>query len=141
MTRNEFIEISGKLEKYYGKEYTPEQLSIMYEELHNMPIDRYERCVRKALQTCKFLPKIADIIEVSKSEQGMNCQEQREKIPCSLCNGTGYITYWETKDDRPYEFVAICKCGNRPQYIGWELSEPKDRTNYYTPMAQELGLI
>ena len=63
---------------------------------------------------------------------------------CSKCKNTGYITYWKKIKNGDKEikcqFMAVCSCGKQKQYKGWECSEERYRTNFYTLLAVELGL-
>ena len=45
MQINEFIEATSKLETYYGKEYSTEQRSIMYDELKDFDLNRYRQLI------------------------------------------------------------------------------------------------
>ena len=145
MTINEFIEATNRLEIYYQKEYNKEQLKIMYDELKTFSLERYKILVNKAIQQCKFLPKVADIMQIEKENPyKRNDEDEIEKIECKKCNSTGYVLYNKLinngNERLKYTFMAICSCGNAKQYKGWEVSEKEHRTNYYTPMAQELGI-
>ncbi len=62
MEINEFIETTSRLEQYFDKEYSNEQRQIMYEELKNMPVEKYKELVDECLKKCKYLPKLADIL-------------------------------------------------------------------------------
>lgn len=143
METDEFIEITNRLEKYYEKEYTNEQLKIMHEELKDFKVDRYKILVSEAIKRCKFLPKVADIIQIDKEIGYKNLDDEVERIECKKCGGTGIIVYKKKIQDGLkeyyYDFAAVCDCGNFKQYKGWESKENK--SNYYTPMAKELNLI
>ena len=144
MEISEFIEATSKLENYYGKEYTVEQRKIMHEELKSLPIERYRQLVSAVMRKSKFLPKIADFMEANIEEPYKNKQE-KEKIYCKKCKGTGYILYTKKIEDGYYErentYASICTCGNAAQYKGWEIADKDNKSNFYTPMAEELGLI
>ena len=62
MKVNEFIMATSKLEKYFEKEYTNEQRQIMYEELKEMSLEKYQESIKDCIKTCKFLPKLAEIL-------------------------------------------------------------------------------
>lgn len=70
MILSEFVEATSRLETYYEKEYTDEQRKIMFEEVKNMPIKKYQESINRCIRTCKFLPKLADII--GKQERSSN---------------------------------------------------------------------
>lgn len=142
MTSGEFIEATGKLENYFAKEYTPEQSRIMYEELKDMNIQRYRQLVSALLRKSKFLPKIADFIEVNREEPYQSSNETK-KIECKKCNSTGYLTYKRIikNGDKTmeYEYAYLCDCGNAKQYKGWEIQDKEHRSPYYVQTRQELG--
>lgn len=66
MQISEFIEATSRIESYYGKEYTTEQRRIMYEELKTINIERYRQLISSIIRKSKYLPKVADFIEVDK---------------------------------------------------------------------------
>lgn len=141
MQINEFIEATGRLESYYGKEYNKEQLKIMHEELEHFTIERYKFLISKAIRKCKYLPKVCDFIEIDLEFPDNTVEEKKEKINCKKCDSTGMIIYTKKiidgKRELQYQYAAICDCGNAKQYKGWKNKENK--SNYYTPMAKELG--
>jgi hypothetical protein len=145
MQINEFIEATSKLETYYGKEYSTEQRSIMYDELKDFDLNRYRQLISAVLKKCKFLPKLADIIEANIEQPYIVNEPKEEKIQCEKCNSTGYICYIKEIDNgigKKYRNVygALCSCGNAKQYRGWEITDKKHRTNFYTPYAKEIGI-
>ena len=40
----------------------------------------------------------------------------------------------------PYQYAAVCNCGNAKQYKGWEVTDNRYKSEFYTPMIGELGL-
>ena len=93
MQINEFIEASNRMERYYDKEYTSEQRQIMYEELKDWNINRYRKTVSIAIRNCKFLPKLADIIQASTEIRETENDEETQIVECNKCNGTGFIEF------------------------------------------------
>lgn len=144
MTNGEFVEITSKLENYYGKEYSKEQRKIMFSELSNLDIDRYRKLVSVVLRKCKFLPKIVDFIEANKETPYSQQETELEKVECKKCNSTGYIVYTKLLSDGdkkiPHQYAAVCNCGNAKQYKGWEVTDNRYKSEFYTPMIGELGL-
>lgn len=144
MQINEFIETTSKIEDYYGKEYTNEQRQIMFDELEELDIDRYRKLVSVVLRKCKFLPKIVDFIEANKETPYSQQEGELEKVECKKCNSTGYIVYTKLISDGdkkiPHQYVAVCNCGNAKQYKGWEVTDNRYKSEFYTPMIGELGL-
>lgn len=133
MTSSEFIEANNRLETYYEKEYTAEQTKIMYEELKNLSIDRYRKVIAQCIRSCKFLPKVADIIKANMEiiEHG-NPQENREKFQCNKCEGTGYVFFTKVNKEGnkliQYTYVARCACKNA------------ENTNRKVATYKELGI-
>lgn len=127
MERIEFIEATTRLEQYYEKTYTKEQLHIMYEELKNIAVDRYKKAIVQIIRNQKYLPKISDILEVS-NEIPKEVKEI-EKTNCEKCKGTGYVLYKKKVNNSLYEYGALCDCGNAPEYNG------KD---YYIPHIENI---
>ena len=116
MQINEFIEATGTLEKYYNKEFSTEQRQIMYEELKHLSLDRYRQLISKCLRTCKYMPKISDIIEAEMALIGEVKEDKREIFPCTKCDGSGYVLYTKFKTNGntriPYTYAARCDCEN-----------------------------
>lgn len=147
MTDGEFIEETSKLEKYYGKELETFQLKIWKEEIGTLSAQRYRQIVREIFKTSKFMPKLADIIEINK-ELGYHTESKKEikKVPCDKCNGEGFIIYTKLVDNGniklPYDFIARCDCENGNEFIydGRTIQDKEHRNNYYIPSISELGL-
>ena len=128
MQINEFIETSNRMERYYDKEYTSEQREIMYEELKDWNINRYRRAVSVAIRNCKFLPKLADIIQASTEIRETENDEATQIVKCNKCNGTGFIEYQKQAYGMLYNFACRCTCLNG------------QRQNHTIPTYQEIGL-
>ncbi|MBQ9659162.1 MAG: hypothetical protein IJV31_10460 [Clostridia bacterium] len=144
MQISEFIEATSRLETYYDKEYLKEQRQIMFEELKNINIERYRKLISEAIKKCKYLPKVADFIEINNTTLYTQVAEEKDIVECEKCNNTGYLLYRKMKKngnkDLFYTYAAICTCGNKKQYKGWEISDEEHRSNYYTPLATQLGM-
>jgi hypothetical protein len=94
MQISEFIEATGILEQYYGKELTNEQRQITYEQLKDYSVERYKKLISKCLRTCKYMPKIADIIAANVELTNEVVPEEKKQVYlCSKCDGTGYVLY------------------------------------------------
>lgn len=116
MTSGEFVEATSRLEKYYDKEYTKDQIQIMFKELKEMGIDRYRQLISAIIRKNKFLPKIADFIEMDKEIPRM-MERTTEKVDCKKCDGKGFILYKKLIENGPnkkieYQFGARCDCAN-----------------------------
>ena len=108
MEISEFINITNRIEKYYGKEYSNEQRKIMFEELGDMSIERLQQSVKSCIRSCKYMPKIADIIQASSEIKIF--EKKREYTPCKMCDGVGFIKYYKILQENDYEYEFMCKC-------------------------------
>lgn len=146
MKIEEFDEEIDKLERFYQKEksITDEQRQIWYRELRNLDIERFRYIVAQIYRTFKFLPKLADILEINANLGYSQVKQEQNINKCKRCNGTGYITYKKTTkngaNDMLYEFGAICSCRVKTRYEGWKVTDERYRSNFYTPYAEEVGL-
>lgn len=142
MQIGEFIEATSRLEQYYGKEYTNEQRQIMFDEIKDFPIERYRRLISAVIRKSKYLPKVADIMEVNIEEPYTKENNEKQVIECKKCNSTGYVLYTKIikngNKDLKYTYAAICSCGNAKQYDGTKIIDKEHRSNYYIPFAQEI---
>ena len=144
MKIEEFTGVTKEIENFYQKEITEDQKKIWFDNLKGMDIKRFKYIISQIYKTCKFLPKLADIVEMNNNIGYEKKNEINPTKNCSKCNNTGYITYKKiiTNGDKKIEneYMAVCSCKRQKQYKGWEISEDRYKTNYYTPMAAELGL-
>ena len=144
MTIDEFTKVTTEIENFYQKEISDEQKKIWFSELKGMDIKRFKYVLSQVYRTCKFLHKLADIIEINTNLGYSQVRKEDNTKKCSKCKNTGYITYWKKIKNGDKEikcqFTAVCSCGKQKQYKGWECSEERYRTNFYTPLAVELGL-
>lgn len=144
MTIDEFIIATTEIENFYQKEISDEQKKIWFQELKTMDIKRFRYVIAQVYRTLKFLPKLADIIEINTSLGYSQVKKEEISQKCNKCKGTGYITYWKKikngEKEIPCEYMAVCSCGKQKQYKGWEYPEERYRTNFYTPLAVEIGM-
>ena len=77
-------------------------------------------------------------ISIGRTEEKKKEQKNGEK--CKKCNNTGYIFYKQIINGYQYEFVAICSCGRKRQYKGWEVNDERKKSKYFIPLAVEMGL-
>ena len=136
MNNAEFVQITAKLENYFGKDYTPEQQKIMFDILREWSIEKYKRAVNYAIRNCKYLPKIADLKNVDMETAKVKNQEKIKFVKCDKCNGEGFIKYFKKIKDGnstlEYEYIALCTCGN---------ADKQKRINGYNlPTLAEIGL-
>lgn len=115
MKIEEFDEETQKLEKFYEKDIPDEQRKIWYEEFKGISITRYKYLISQVYRKCKFMPKLADMIEINKSIGYMQAREQEQKkqlAECDKCKGTGFVFYKKQKGTLWYDYVCRCNCLN-----------------------------
>lgn len=111
MTNVEFLEVTREIEKYYEKELKAEESRIWFEELKNIPKERYRQITRECYKTLKFMPKLPDIIEKNKT---IPSEEKKNNTVygCSRCKGVGLIIYTKVQEEYPYQYAVRCNCKN-----------------------------
>ena len=141
MQYKEFCENIDELQRYYKQELNETELKIWYENLKFMTIDRFKYIIAEIYNKNKFMPKLAEIIELHKSLGYTTINETiTVQGNCKKCGNTGYVTYKKIIQNMPYTFVAICNCGRQKKYDGTKCIDPKNKSQYYTPLLAELGL-
>lgn len=145
MKIEEFMNEVKQLENFYGKELTEEQKQIWYKEVRYIELPRFKYIETQIYKTLKFMPKLADIIEINSNLGYSQIKKEQQKVQCKKCNGTGYITYIKKIDNGDmkeieYIYGAICTCRQKKKYEGWKISEERYRSNYYTPYAEEVNI-
>ena len=110
MILGEFVEATSRLEKYFGKEYTNEQRQIMFEELSKMPLEKFKNTIAVCIRTCKFLPKIADIIQASNDIDNTTYETKMQYEPCKICGGRGIVKYFKVLKENGYKYEFACRC-------------------------------
>lgn len=111
MKLEEFLEETETLETFFEKPLNSEQSKMWYEEFKSYPVEKYRRMVLKAKQTQKFMPKLADMIEIAEKDvDATPTQEEHfEEVKCKKCRNSGLILYY---DDKKAPHYALCDCDN-----------------------------
>lgn len=150
MTVSDFIEETSKIERFYStegksRELTTEEKKIWYDELKNIDITRYRLIVKQVFRECKFMPKLADIINIQRELPYINKSKIEDKqVKCNKCEGLGFILYKKIvqngEKQLEYEYIAHCNCQNGIKYAydGANISDTQHRSKYYIPNAQEI---
>jgi len=110
MELSEFIEATNRAEKYYEKEYSTEQQKIMFEEVKKMPLEKYQKAIGICIRSCKYLPKLVEILNAANSIIDMNNNNKKIQVPCSICRGSGIVRYYKILQENGYEYEYACKC-------------------------------
>ncbi len=136
MTEAEFVKATNRLERYYDKDYTMEQIKIMFEMLKEMSIEKYNKAINHCIRNCKYIPKIADLTNADINTVKIENAEKINFIKCNKCNGEGFIKYFKNIKDGnrilKYEYVALCTCENA--------KKQKEINKYDLHTLVELGL-
>lgn len=74
----------------YGKEYSQMEAQQVYEFVKQYDYDTFIRATKEIIRTSKFLPKIADLIEVCESQKEV---KKREVIDYMRDSGYFYLSY------------------------------------------------
>lgn len=136
MNNAEFVQATSKLEAYYAKEYTTEQLKIMFDMLKEWNVEKYRRAINYCIRNSKYLPKIADLTSADCERSGVAENKKIDFIKCKKCNNEGFIKYSKKIKDGErileYDYVALCTCENA--------SKQKTINKYNFPTLAELGM-
>ena len=139
MNKNEFSEYIKQVQEIYSKQLNDVELDIWYNTLKYMSIERFNNIISELYKTSKYMPRLADILEVSKRLPNPDMPKQENK-KCEKCNGTGYITYTKIIENTPYTYAAVCDCGKQQRYDGRKCTDAKNQSKYYIPTAKEINL-
>lgn len=133
MTSNEFLEVTGEIEKFYNvsedKKLSTEQSRIWFDELKILTKERYRQISRECYKKLKFMPKLADIIEMNNVLANFSAKKDDTVYECNKCDGTGFICYKRIIENYTYDYAARCMCKN-----GLKISRK-------IPSIQEIGLM
>lgn len=139
----EFIEETGRIEKFFEKELTKFQRDEWYKELKSMSLSRYRQVASQSFRKSKFMPKLADIMAISEELPYQTIKKEIQKVECSKCKGEGLIFYKKLVDNGKnkieYEYVACCDCQNGLEYA-YDGTTIRDRSKFYVPTAQQIGI-
>ena len=136
MTNAEFVQATSRLEGYFDKKYTTEQLKEMFYMLKEWSLEKYTKAVKYCIRNCKYLPKLVDITSADISTVRTQSNKDIDFVKCSKCNGEGFIKYFKQKKDGDkilrYEYIALCTCVNA--------EKQKQINKYKLPTLAEIGL-
>ena len=139
MDKKEFMDYIKQIENVYGQEMSEIEIEIWYNNLKFMSLERFNYILAEIYKTNKFMPKLADILQMHKQ---IPYTENKEEIKqkCDKCNGTGYIFYTKIIEGKPYQYAAVCDCGRQKRYDGRKVEDVKNRSDYHIPTIAETGL-
>ena len=135
MTNAEFIQATSRLENYYDKEYTTEQLKIMFDMLKEWNIQKYIRAINYCIRNNKFLPKVADLTSAESDNNQVVEKPKIDFIKCNKCS-EGFVRYFKELQNGgktiKYEYLALCTCENG--------HKQREINGYNFPSIAEIGL-
>jgi len=119
MKIEEFLEHTNKLEKFFNKELEQFEKDIWFQELKPLTAKRYLQIIKKLYTQNKFMPKLADIVELNRILPFDNNQQQTKKENCKRCGNKGFIIYQTVYNGNTYDTFAKCTCKNAEPYKAW----------------------
>lgn len=141
MNSKEFREYIEQIQNFYGQELNKIERDVWYENLKFMSLERFNYILSEIYKTSKFMPKLADILQMHKQIPYTAKKEEKEiKGSCKKCNGTGYVFYTKIVEGKPYQYTAVCDCGRQERYDGRKCADSKNKSDYYIPTIAETGL-
>ncbi len=134
----EFIEETEKIEKFFSKELDEYQRQIWYRELKVINVNRYKQIIMQVFRKCKFMPKLADILEINDILPYIqNTDKQNKTTKCQQCKGLGIILEKRILNNGvqeiEYTYALRCNClnGIRFVYDGSKIDDNKHRSKFY----------
>lgn len=146
MEIKEFLEETDKIERYYSKELDKFQREIWFSEFKNLNIQRYRQIVREVFRSCKFMPKLADLIEINNTLAYAKKESIQETCECKRCEGKGFILYTKIvkngNRDLQYQMFARCDCKNGEKYCydGTKINDVENRSKFYVSTIAQVGV-
>lgn len=141
MTEKEFLQYVEEVQNFYGQNLSRIELNVWYENLKFMTVQRFNYIIAEIYKTSKFMPKLADVLQMHKSIPYAVVQEETKiSGDCDKCNSTGYVLYNKVIEGNAYTYVAVCDCGRQKRYDGRECQDAKNKSEYYIPTAKEIDL-
>lgn len=141
MKYKEFIDYVTELQNYYNQELNETEVEIWYESLKFMTVERFNYILSELYKINRFMPKLSEVLDMHKQiPYTVGKQEKNINGHCEKCNDTGYIIYTKIINNMPYKYTAVCDCGRQDRYDGRQCVKEKDKSDYYIPTIQEIGL-
>ena len=107
---------------------------IWYKELCKMRVERFNQLIEKAYAECKFMPKLADMLEINQKIPYEDKAKADERIVnCTKCGSSGIVMYTKLIGKMEYSYAARCNCKNGNKFIWGD-------GKHYIPTLAELGM-
>lgn len=136
MIISEFRDKIAEVERFYSKEYVAEQKNELYRYFKDHTIKQFAYIISKVYQKCKFLPSVAEIVEI---EQDIPFSKIRkvQLTDCKNCGGKGYVFYYKMIRGIEYQFIAYCDCSDEYKYSGKDMKDPRNKQPFHTMSEAE----
>lgn len=146
MVFTEFIENVEKMQKFYGKEYNEIQKQEMFKYFSKYTEKRFKYIISKVYQKSKFLPTLAELVEMDKSIPYAEIEKEEKKSKlgnkekCPVCKNDGFIVYTKEIEGFKYQYIAYCECVNGIdfRFDGNKCKDPRNRSNFYIPRYKDI---
>lgn len=140
MVIDEFKNTITQIQRYYGKEYNEIQINEIYKYFGKMSIARFNFITSKLYQKSKYLPVLADFVEVHKENPYYDFKKEEKKNECDICGGKGFVLYkrYIEELDREYEFAAHCTCTDEFKFDGSKCKSERNKSKYFTRSVEEI---
>lgn len=140
MQFKEFNEYIRQLQNFYGQNLSETELDVWYENLKGMSLERFNYVIAEIYRTNKFMPRLSEILEVNKTIPYKPTQTEIKSGKCEKCDNTGYVIYTKEVEEHKYLYSAVCDCGRQVRYDGRQCQIEKNKSDYYCPTIQKIGL-
>jgi len=118
MNFREFDNQIEKLRMVYGKnKYTEERTAVMFEYLGSLPIEAFEKQVKKFIAISEKAPLLNDF-EMAFMSQMTDLKKQSIETKlkgapdCINCDNTGHVTMYDRTNG--FEYAYQCTCNRGP---------------------------
>ena len=144
MVFTEFIENVEKMQRFYEKEYNEMQKQEMFRYFSKYNDKRFKYIISKVYQKNKFLPSLAELIEIDQNIPYTEIQKQELKLEkkenCKICKNNGFIAYTKEIEGTKYQYIASCNCSNSInfQYDGMKCKDLRNRSAFYIPKYSDI---
>jgi hypothetical protein len=146
MKIEEFCNEIERIKNYYqkDKEIDDYVIQVYYDKLKHLSIERFRLIESKVYETCKFFPKLPEILEIN-DNLGYIAKPVDDSFNCSncifynhpeyKCDRNNQIIYKKTVMGIEYDFTAQSKnCGKNIFYV--------DKNNkYLKPYIEDIKIV
>lgn len=139
MNIEQFAIKTTTLEQFYNKSLNATQRQIWFDELKGYDEERYDKAIHFMCKNNQYMPTLSAVLEVMK-RGNIYSMEEKKKVPCKACKGTGYVLYKQKIKDNEYTMACLCNCENAKglDYDGMKIADKDHRQPFYLKKAEEI---